>query len=494
LEEIVPQQKKWIAALIGAVAFASTAMAQDAATPLPVTPDSATALQKSILGMLPDRLTNTGFLSVKALEDAYDIQLDWGDLLPLIKDPAIKINGLTPMSIITKPLSDGLWQVDSSGHFNVTGERDLGVGNALIIYSIDHMQFSGIYDPSIFYMKSATGTASNITFSSGSPKENINASMATMNQTMESVKNPDGSADISSASLLTDFKETVANTKTGAFELNAKTVSTDISVSAVRMREIYALISFIMAHSEKNKLTPDENKALKDLIKAGLPLWGQFSETISANDVAITTEMGNGTLGKLGVGIHMDGISNDAEMGMSMIMEKPGFPAGILPDAYLAAVPTKAELDVSIPGLNVADGVNMLIDTVDYANPKPITPEQDAKLGEALVGQTMDVSFNKLSLLGDFYDLELNGKMTVNMKVEDKQSTAISLYARDLDKTIAYLQKNAAAVPEYGQAAFVALMLKGFAVTEPDGRQKWLIEMDENKNIKINGNVFNVPK
>jgi hypothetical protein len=487
--------KRWIAALLSGLAFTSPVWAQDAATPLDVTPDGAATLQQSILAFLPDTVANTGFLSVKALEDAYDIQLDWADLLPLIKDPSIKINGLTPLSILTKPLSDGLWQVDSTGNLDVTGEMNVEGLPSRLAYSIGNMQFSGIYDPSIFYMKSGTSTASNITFSSRTGDEDISASMAAMTQTLESTKNADGSVDISSASLITDLQETVASPKAGAFEIQARTMSADVTVAAARFREIHALVAYGMAHSEKDRLSPDEINDLKGLVKAALPGWNRLDETVSINDVAVTTEMGNGTLGKLGFGFHMAGIANNAEIGMSVSLEKPGFPADRLPEVYLAAVPTHAEIDVSIPNLNVADAANMLIETVDFAKDKPTTPEQDAKLGEALLGgQTMDVAFNKVSLLGDFYDLELNGKMTVNMKVDNRQSTAVSLYARDLDKTIAYLQKNAAEVPEYGQAAFFALMLKGFAVTEPDGRQKWFVEVDEDNNVKVNGNVFNVPK
>jgi hypothetical protein len=77
--------------------------------------------------------------------------------------------------------------------------------------------------------------------------------------------------------------------------------------------------------------------------------------------------------------------------------------------------------------------------------------------------------------------------MQVEMTQSDKPNINVDIVARDFDKTVKFLQDNAATVPEFGQGAFMALMMKGFGREQPDGSILWNVKMGADGQVIING-------
>ena len=68
----------------------------------------------------------------------------------------------------------------------------------------------------------------------------------------------------------------------------------------------------------------------------------------------------------------------------------------------------------------------------------------------------------------------------------------VTIKAKDLDKTIKYLQDNAQKVPEFGQASFMVLMMKGFGKADADGTTVWNVKLDETGKVTINGQEMKI--
>ena len=77
--------------------------------------------------------------------------------------------------------------------------------------------------------------------------------------------------------------------------------------------------------------------------------------------------------------------------------------------------------------------------------------------------------------------------MTVYPEQTDRHSAAVTITMRDFDKTVAYLQKNSATVPEFAQASFGLLMMKGLARDAGDGAQAWDLTVGEDGKVLVNG-------
>ena len=99
----------------------------------------------------------------------------------------------------------------------------------------------------------------------------------------------------------------------------------------------------------------------------------------------------------------------------------------------------------------------------------------------------MTVEFEDVSAVSPIYDLQVSGKMTVYPDEKDRHSADVTITMRDFDKTITYLQRNAAKVPQFAQASFGLLMMKGLARKGDDGAQIWDLAVGEDGKVLING-------
>jgi hypothetical protein len=77
--------------------------------------------------------------------------------------------------------------------------------------------------------------------------------------------------------------------------------------------------------------------------------------------------------------------------------------------------------------------------------------------------------------------------MTVYPDQQDRRSADITITMRDFDKTITYLQRNAGKVPQFGQASFGLLMMKGLARKGSGDAQIWDLTVGEDGKVLING-------
>jgi hypothetical protein len=106
----------------------------------------------------------------------------------------------------------------------------------------------------------------------------------------------------------------------------------------------------------------------------------------------------------------------------------------------------------------------------------------------------LTLEFPEISASSGVYDIDMSGKMVTDLGHTDRYSLQMSVLARDYDKTIAFVQNAAKTDPELNQISFVMMMAKGFAKTDPDGRQRWDIVVGEDGSFTVNGQVMTAPK
>ena len=96
--------------------------------------------------------------------------------------------------------------------------------------------------------------------------------------------------------------------------------------------------------------------------------------------------------------------------------------------------------------------------------------------------------------MSDVYDVDVSGKVVADLLQPKRYALQATVLARDYDKTIAFIQNAAKTDPQLNQLSFGMMMAKGFAKTDPDGRQRWDVTAGSDGTVTINGQVLNSPK
>jgi hypothetical protein len=323
---------------------------------------------------------------------------------------------------------------------------------------------------------------------STSPQQSVEARFGSMTSTMNATRGTPQTIDIRSNMAMNGFTETIIDPAKMKVDISADSVTADVAFNGLGYRPVQDLVFFVLDNAKKEKLLPTEQVRLKSLVRANLPMFENLLESIEVANLKVGTPTGTYGAETLRYTLDTNGLKDDAKVGFGVTIDKPALPPGLVPDAFASALPETVTTRISLDNINLASGITYFIDHANFDADKPLTDEQSAEAGRIfLPGGAMTIKYDEVSARSAVYDFSLSGTTTLYPEQQGRQNTDITLYAKDFDKTVSYLQQNAATVPEFGQAAFMLLMVKGFAKQAPDGRQMWNIVVDENKKVKING-------
>ncbi|MXN44245.1 hypothetical protein GR138_03525 [Shinella kummerowiae] len=465
-----------------ALVFSSPALAQQ------VSPSEAESIQQKLTRYLPKEMVDAGLVTVKAASSFYELRFNPTVLLEKAKTGAVKVEGLKPMTAYLRPMPEGTYRIEANDSFDIKGTVDAAPGKNAFTYLIDSMKLDGIYDPEILYFTSADWTAQKLAFSTTSPQESVTASFGETAMRVAAEKRGEGTLDVTSTGVMKAFAETITGGPSGRVDIGADTIDIDVSMDGARYKVMQDLVFFILDNMYKDTLEAADAARLKEMLRASLPVFDNLTETIKASNVTVNTDKGNFGADTVTYNIDMNGIAHSTRVGFGFGVEKPKTPAGVLPAAFVEAVPDRATFKAAVANLDLAGAVNYLVDHADFTKPEPLTEEQNKELGKIVLPDgSMTVEFEDVSAVSPIYDVHLSGRMLVYPEQKDRHSADVTITMREFDKTVAYLQKNAATVPQFGQAAFGLLMMKGLARDAGGGTQAWDLKVGEDGKVLING-------
>ena len=473
------------------ILMASTAFALASANPAPaqtVSPYEAESIQQKLTRYLPQDMIEAGLVTVRAATSFYELRFNPAVLLETHKSGSVTIEGLKPMTAYLRPMPEGTYRVEASDSLDINGSVDVAAGKNSFSYIIASMKLDGIYDPDILYFTSADWKAEKIAFTSTSSQESITASFGETAMSLAAEKKGEGILDISSTGVMKAFAETITGGASGRVDISADTVDIDVSMDGARNKVVQDLVFFVLDNMHKDKLETADAARLKAMLRDALPVFDNLTETIRISNVSVGTQQGIFGAERVSYAINMNGIAHSTRFGFGFDVEKPKPPAGILPAAFAEAVPERATFKAAVTDLDLAGAVNYLIDHADFTKSEPLTEAQNREIGRIILPDgAMTMEFEDVSAVSPIYDVHLAGKMLVYPEQKDRHSAEVTLTMRNFDKTIAYLQKNLATVPEFGQAAFGLLMMKGLARDAGGGAQAWDLTVGEDGKVLING-------
>lgn len=473
------------------ILMASAALALVSASPAPaqvITPAEAESIQQRLTRYLPQELVEAGLVTVKAATSFYELRFNPTVLMDKARTGVVEVEGLKPMTAYLRPMPEGTYHIEANDSLDIRGTVDAAPGRNSFSYLIDSMKLDGIYDPEILYFTSADWSARKIAFSSTSPQESVTASFGETAMRISAEKKAPDRLDISSTGVMKAFAETITGGPSGKVEIGADRVDIDVSLDGARYKVMQDLVFFVLDNMHKKQLDAPDAARLKDLLRAALPVFDNVKETLKATNVTVGMDKGIFGADAVSYNLDMNGIAHSTRVGFGFDVEKPKPPAGILPVAYEGAVPDHATFKAAVTDLDLAGAVHYLIDHADFTKPEPLTDEQGKEIGRIIMPTgMMTVQFEDVSAVSSIYDIQLTGTMQVHPEEKDRHRADVTITMRNFDGTVAYLQQNAASVPQFGQAAFGLLMMKGLARDAGDGAQAWDVSVGEDGKVLING-------
>jgi hypothetical protein len=294
---------------------------------------------------------------------------------------------------------------------------------------------------------------------------------------------------------MSNLRETVTEKAGSVFNISADSMTGSIEFKRLGVNALRDLLVFglDLVKAEAKQLDQAQADKLKTLIRANMPLTDKFDEQLVFKGVKVAAEGMDVSFESFTYGLGFTGLKKDASARFNMGVTKPVIPAHLLPPGTEGAVPDSANFAVAISNLNLEGVVNYMLEHADFTKPEPLTPAQSDELGKIVLPDgKMHIDFTDVYAKSAVYDLSLAGQMQVNPNDSDKPIVDVVIKAKDLDKTIKYLQDNAQKVPEFGQASFMVLMMKGFGKADADGTTVWAVKLDETGKVTINGQEMKI--
>jgi hypothetical protein len=449
----------------------------------------ASEIERNLTKLLPKALSSDGFVTVNPAGNRYEIIYDLAKLLKNINPADFAISGVVPWSIFATPQDDGLWKVEgnnsvnASGHFSAAGQPRTD-----FTYTVDSLIFSGLFDPAISYLRSGDFSSKAVRFSSKTDAEEVSVATDSSNYKLTSSESASaGRTNFAGSGTFSAFVETVTGRNVPPIEIRADTVDFAAAVNGVPAREIRDLVIFILDHADDKKLRRADSEALKSLLRKAFPLMTSLNETISLNNLTVSNVAGNGGAKTLDYTVAMSGPTNATRFDLGMAAEQISFDSSLVPAAYSSFVPSSVQVQLALPDIDLAAFGDELL-KVDFS--KPSSDRESEKAFEKLVeGHDFVVAFPKIAAVSSVYDADISGEIRGDPKMKKEYSMKATILARDFDKTIAAVQELAKTSPDLNQISFGLMMAKGFAKADPDGRQRWDIDIARSGAVTINGQV-----
>lgn len=457
-----------------------------------VNEQGAKELRNVLTQSLSRDLARSGFVTVTPSGDQYEITYDLAKFFDKINSSAFSVTGFKPLSLFAQPVEQGRWHLKGDNSFDVSVRSPTSDAS----YSVASSSFEGIFDPSIEAMRSIDAKSSGIKFSTvgSGPKSGQKVDFAIDSMSSSSTVTDGseaGKVNLQSQGTMQRFSETVTAPNAPLFNLSADSVDVKLAATGLPVKELRALVHFFIQHVKAKQLSETGSAKFAELVRRALPVFGSLNETVTLNNMLVATDKGKVGVKTLDYGFKMDGLTKASNINFGLRAEHFTPDEGLIPPAYAAFLPETVDVQLGVPDINFDGLVDVALKAV-AAGKRPLSDETLKRT--VFPGGRVVLQFPKISATSGMYDVEVSGEMKGSLQAHADYSLKATILARDFDKTVAAIQDAAKTDPELNKVSFGLLAVKGFAKTDPDGRLRWDVAVDENRTVTVNGQVMKGPK
>jgi acylphosphatase len=453
-----------------------------------VNDEGAKQLSENLSHYIGKQAIDSGFLKVSVEGDAYKLAVDFKPVVdPLATQHSFKFD-FSPYAFLVKPRSNGTWDVSAdvspSGSFEFKGPE----GPQSMQFSLKDGKFTGVYDPELAAFTSATQSIAGMTMNSQDAMQRAKVSTGAGTATMRATKAAKGGVDFTAMQTIADFAEALDfdDPKSGLkFPLTIK--SPELSVNAtgkgVRTKPFLDLLAFAVANESEAKLKANQAQ-LKSLLLAALPLWERIDGSYGLKDLTVESSVGHFGAAELGTSFGTDGIAQNGAINYTIKAAGLTIPHNLVPAWGTALLPTDINLNFGGANINLDSMAKKAIEAFDLNQDPPLPANFGEMLTADFMANTPKVVIGHSTVKNGEMEIAIEGEVTFpGMKPEAN----MTIYVAGYDKIVESLQAAAKSEPEAAQYVPVALAIKGFGKTLPNGRIEWVVNGKPDGSVTVNG-------
>ncbi|TIL33803.1 hypothetical protein [Mesorhizobium sp.] len=450
--------------------------------------EGAKQLSENLSRYFGSKAIDSGFLKVSVEGDAYKLAVDFKPVVDLLAEQNSFKFDFSPYALLVKPGSNGTWSVSAdvsqSGSFEFKGPE----GPQSMQFSITDGKFSGVYDPELAAFTSATQSIAGMTMNSRDAVQRAKVSTGAGTATMNASKAANGGVDFTATQSLADFAEALDfdDPKSGLkFPLTIKSpkLSVNATGKGVRTRPLLDLLAFAVANEDEARLKANQAQ-LKSLLLAALPLWERIDGTYGFKELTVESPVGLFGATELDTGFGTDGIAQNGAINYSIRAAGLKIPNNLAPAWSTALLPTDVNLSFGGANIDLDSMAKKAIEAFDLNKNPPLPADFGDTLTADFMAKMPKFVIGHSTVKNGDMEIAMEGEMTfAGMKPEANVTIDIAGY----DRIVESLQAAAKSEPEAAQYVPVALAIKGFGKTLPDGRIEWVVNGKPDGSVTVNG-------
>jgi Uncharacterized protein conserved in bacteria (DUF2125) len=483
-EKFMPHSKRFGSrelrhVLVAATALCSFPLAAFAAD-VPPTPEGA----QSIVSALSPYL-GQGAATASPDGDHYAVTIDVQKILA----PWASL-GLTaeaaPAKLSLTEQSDGFWRVAMTSYPQITFHFQGGD----MSFAVDGYKFDGVYDPQILAFSDGRLSADKVSFRSHRQETDQTGEYDQISATLKGQAGAAGEYSGTVHEDIKNYKTTIVAKKTAdataaapVFNMEFGALALDVALENTRLRQALDLWRFMVAHPARPDLAANED-ALKNLLRALLPVADKIDESGAAQDWVIDTPKGPIKLGGAKFRIAADKVPSKGQVEAHLAFDKIAPPPNVAPPGVQDLVPTAVDLGVKVNGVDFGAAAEEAINDLHLAGEGPVISDIDRPKisGKLLGGGAMDITVLPSRIVAPQLDVTVEGAVQVT---GGKPSGKITITAKNFDNTVTAIKgAGSLATP---QTLAGLTMAKGLGKAGADNTTVWVVEYAVDGAIKLNG-------
>ena len=452
----------------------------------PATPEGADALKALIAKFFPTAQGGAApLVTVKPEGAHYLISTDLGALNALIKEMGVSYD---PAVILYQAVEqdDGNWRLamDSLPRIGFHSEDASGS------LELTNFRSAALIGPAVAWLLSGSASADKGSLQIQNPKLTQAIDFGPVQETLSTNVGADGSVSTQVKEEIAELGLKVAGTGENdspiSFSGRADKALINLGVDGFKSRKAFDLWSLIAANPARADLAAHEAELkglLKELAAPGLKL----DEGIEAQKTVVTASMGAIALADAKYELGVANAGPQSSINFSVSADGLSLPVGLLPPNASALTPSKIDIAATLKGIDIAAAANEWISDLSLQGEGPVLSDDNAEKVEAafLSSGPVEIEFAPSHVVAPAVDADFMGSIRLD---KAKPTAAITIHARDFDKTMAAVKDLG---PEVAGKTMPGLALaKGLAKSEGDGSLTWLVEIDSERSIKVNGIPF----
>ena len=470
--------------LAAAVLWTFPALAGDK----PATPEGADALRALIAKYLPAAQAGaTPLVTVKPEGSHYLVSADLSALNALLAETGISYD---PAVIVYQAIEqdDGNWRVamDSLPKIGFHSKDATGA------IELTNFRSAALISPAVAWLLSGSANIDKGTFQVQNPKITQTIDFGPVQETIATNVGGDGSVSTQVKEEIAELGLKAAGAGDGEnespvnFSGRAEKALISLGVDGFKSRKAFDLWDLLAAHPARADLAAHEAELkglLKDLAAPGLKL----DEGLEAQKTVITASLGAIAVGNFKYQLGAANAGPQSAIDLSVSADGLSLPVGLLPPNADALTPNKIDISAKLKGIDISAAANEWISDLSLQGDGPLLSDDNAAKVEAafISSGPVQIEFAPSHVVAPAVDADFAGLIRLD---HNKPTAAITIHARSFDKTMAAVKDLG---PDIAGRAMPGLALaKGLAKSESDGSLSWLVELDAQRSIKINGIPF----